>query len=71
MGLQLFGGGQSGESFDPLPSECALDQQIREVRILGQQRSVQVGSKDIPACHPFVAVLAIVSRPPQHPAERL
>ena len=47
------------------------DDQVREPRVLGQQRPVDVGADHAAVANTLVAVLSIVAAPAHNPAERL
>src|SRR6202171_4515711 len=47
------------------------DKKISKVRVLGEERLVQVRAADLPRGYPLEAVFPVVARPAQNAAERL
>ena len=53
-------------SISALALQRLSQEQVADLRILGQQRAVKVGAHHIFVAHPFVAVLAVVAVAEQH-----
>src|ERR1700680_44346 len=70
MRLHLFGRTQLGEPSTRSRSERSFDQQVGEMGVLGEERSVQVGAENIAGGDALSLIFAVVTGAAQDAAER-